>query len=539
MDVDHFALSTDAVATIASAKDETSYMLCCDCGTTIPVNPTAMCINCIRSKVDISEGIPKQVVIYYCRGCLRYLTPPATWSSAELESRELLTLCLKKLKGLDKVKMIDAGFLWTEPHSRRVKVKIAIQKEVMNGAILQQDFVVEYLVHHQFCEDCHRQEAKDTWNAVVQLRQKVKHKKTFFYLEQLIIKHRAYRDCINIKSRPDGVDFFFANKSKAKKMVDFFNSCSPIRSKTSERLISADIHTSSYNYKHTFSIELVPVCKNDVVCMHPALARKYGHMSPLAICTHVGSAVRFIDPATLNVAEMTAEKYWAKPFNSVCDHKQLVEYIVLEAELVYEEGKLVQKGKYTLCELTLARASDLGVNDEQCVVRSHLGNVIGDGDMVWAFDLNTCNLNDEYANKLDLAKFQQAIVVKKSYTDKRRRRKRMWKLKEVVEQDGEGFTQKELDSHATDFEGFMRDLEEDKELRSTINIYKDEKGMAAESEIDDEELRVDLDEMLDEFDQMDLAPAAVEDGDINHHGKTIAPRMSKAEPTKRARMDVD
>jgi nonsense-mediated mRNA decay protein 3 len=49
---------------------------------------------------------------------------------AELESRELLTLCLKKLKGLQKVRLVDAGFIWTEPHSRRIKVKLTIQKEV-------------------------------------------------------------------------------------------------------------------------------------------------------------------------------------------------------------------------------------------------------------------------------------------------------------------------------------------------------------------------------------------------------------------------
>jgi hypothetical protein len=62
---------------------------------------------------------------------------------ADLESKELLTFCVKKVKGLDKVKLVDAGFLWTEPHSRRLKVKVTIQKEVLNGAILQQTFVVE------------------------------------------------------------------------------------------------------------------------------------------------------------------------------------------------------------------------------------------------------------------------------------------------------------------------------------------------------------------------------------------------------------
>ncbi len=41
------------------------------------------------------------------------------------------------------VKLVDAGFLWTEPHSKRLKVKLTIQAEVFNGAILQQTFVVE------------------------------------------------------------------------------------------------------------------------------------------------------------------------------------------------------------------------------------------------------------------------------------------------------------------------------------------------------------------------------------------------------------
>lgn len=45
--------------------------------------------------------------------------------------------------------------------------------QVMNGAILQQVFVVEFVIQSQMCDDCHRVEAKDFWKAVVQLRQKV------------------------------------------------------------------------------------------------------------------------------------------------------------------------------------------------------------------------------------------------------------------------------------------------------------------------------------------------------------------------------
>lgn len=56
--------------------------------------------------------------------CRRYLRPP--WVYLERESRDLLTLCLKKIKGLNKVKLIDAQFVWTEPHSRRIKIRLTI-----------------------------------------------------------------------------------------------------------------------------------------------------------------------------------------------------------------------------------------------------------------------------------------------------------------------------------------------------------------------------------------------------------------------------
>ena len=45
--------------------------------------------------------------------------------------------------------------------------------QVLNGAVLQQVFVVEFVVNNQMCTNCHRVEAKDFWRAVVQIRQKV------------------------------------------------------------------------------------------------------------------------------------------------------------------------------------------------------------------------------------------------------------------------------------------------------------------------------------------------------------------------------
>lgn len=150
------------------------YRLCCRCGTVIEPNPANMCVACLRTEVDITEGIPKQATLHFCRGCERYLQPPNEWVHAVLESRELLTLCLKKLRGLQKVKLIDASFVWTEPHSKRIRVKLTVQAEVHGSAgplVLQQVFIVEFIVNHQMCDDCHRTEAKDYWRASVRLFQ--------------------------------------------------------------------------------------------------------------------------------------------------------------------------------------------------------------------------------------------------------------------------------------------------------------------------------------------------------------------------------
>ena len=76
------------------------------------------------------------------------MNPPNTWVIAELESRELLAICLKKLRGLKSVRLIDAHFVWTEPHSKRLRVKLTVQKEVFTSTILERAFEVEIVVQY-------------------------------------------------------------------------------------------------------------------------------------------------------------------------------------------------------------------------------------------------------------------------------------------------------------------------------------------------------------------------------------------------------
>ena len=76
--------------------------------------------------------------------------------------------------------------------------------------------MVEYIVGGQMCDDCRRVEAKDTWNASVQVRQKGGQRKTLFYLEQLLIKYEATRECSAIQPNAEGLDFFFGSESGAR-----------------------------------------------------------------------------------------------------------------------------------------------------------------------------------------------------------------------------------------------------------------------------------------------------------------------------------
>lgn len=82
---------------------------------------------------------------------LLFIDPPTSWVVAALESKELLAICLRRLKGLNKVRIIDASFIWTEPHSKRIRLKITIQQEAFTGTIIQQQFEVEFVVASQQC----------------------------------------------------------------------------------------------------------------------------------------------------------------------------------------------------------------------------------------------------------------------------------------------------------------------------------------------------------------------------------------------------
>ncbi|KAK3256928.1 hypothetical protein CYMTET_33963, partial [Cymbomonas tetramitiformis] len=125
------------------------------------------------------------------------------------------------------------------------------------------------------------------------------------------------------------------------------------RYRNDKQLVSQDFKSNTASYKYTFSIELVTVCKDDLVLFPMQVFNKCGVQSPLVICLRVSNCLTFLDPTTLITTQMESENYWRHPFSSVLSAKALVEYIVLDIEVLgpHHNG-------YQLADVQVARSSD-------------------------------------------------------------------------------------------------------------------------------------------------------------------------------------
>lgn len=437
--------------------------LCCLCGASMIYNPSGMCLACLKSRVDITQELQKDNIVHFCRNCGRYLRPP--WMHLDLESPELLQLCLKKVKGLNKVKMVDANFVYTEPHSRRLKVKITIQKEVYTNTTLEQTFVADFTVTNLQCEDCQKSFTPHTWVAKVQIRQRVEHQRTFFYLEQLLLKHKANTHVTAIKQNDNGLDFEFLNRSHAGRFVDFLHGIVPIRVNTSKTLISHDESDNTYNYKYTFIGEIIPLCKNDLVVLPKEFNN--GGVGPLVLVQKVSNMVTIINPFTLRHTEILADRYWKNPFKSFANQKQLTEFIVLDIEEERNYGASMEvdqksKQKHKLVEVEVARADKVGVDGNSFHIKTHLGNILRVGDTVLGYDMVQMINNAADYDSLDKNTTSDVVLVKKIYPEiSKPGRKRIFKLERMqIEKNDKGF------------EEFLDEVEQDPDMRVNMNLYR-------------------------------------------------------------------
>ena len=316
-----------------------------------------MCETCERSRIDITDGITKQGLLHYCKLCDRYLRPP--WVRCELESADMMSMCLSKIKGLGKVKLVDTNFVWTEPHSKIIKVKLTIQKE-HNKSMIQASFIVVFTVEWTQCDDCKKTFTPHTWQASCQVRQKVNHKRTFMLLEQLILKHKAHAKALNIKEMTEGIDFYFSNKSHACAFAEFIHTMLPCKVKQSKTLVSHDQKSNLFNYKYTFMIEIAPVCKDDLIFLEKEVSKELGGVGPILLCHKISTNVHLIDPLTLKTYEFDEHTYWKYNFKSYVERNALQEFLVLnvEEEVDYNQYKFKQPNDVVMSDVSNSKISN-------------------------------------------------------------------------------------------------------------------------------------------------------------------------------------
>lgn len=292
-------------------------------------------------------------------------------------------------------------------------------------------------------------------------------------------------------------------------------SLTPLRShskssKSSERLLSTDTHSGTANYKFTYSVEIVPICKDDLVVIPLKLARQLGNINPLTICTRVGNSLHLLDANTLQSSEIASPIYWRTPFDSLASVSELREFTVLDVEPMH--GKDAVKGKWVLADAQVALSgafkSSGGYEDDGMMdyetsavtnqifhTRTHLGAIIQPGDSVMGYFLSHTNFNSEEFAKLPQDRIPDIVLVKKAYPNRRKKTKaRNWRLRSIAKEEGEegdtgggrgvigrmgGRDQRKVEQ---DYELFLRELEEDPELRSAVNLYKAEQGMKTAKE---------------------------------------------------------
>lgn len=147
-----------------------------------------------------------------------------------------------------------------------------------------------------------------------------------------------------------------------------------------------------------------------------------------------------MDFVSILVAELSSNVFYRQPFEAICNPKQLVEYIVMDIEIVLARDRKFFPGqgkvstKHVVADIWVVKASELGINDNPIHTKTHLGHLLKIGDSVLGYNLEDANVNDTNFDKLDKDKTPNVVLVKKFYGDlTNRRSKRYWKLKHLCE----------------------------------------------------------------------------------------------------------
>ncbi len=149
-------------------------VVCCLCGVGIEPNDAMMCLPCLRLEVAHEtrgslDSVEREVV--QCPKCMQWKrdSVSAVYFPAEWESLELLTHLARRVRRLKELSVVDARFVWTEPHSKRIRVHVVYEHIVLDRTKVQQTVELEFRIRDKLCRNCGKLSAKAGWESTVQV----------------------------------------------------------------------------------------------------------------------------------------------------------------------------------------------------------------------------------------------------------------------------------------------------------------------------------------------------------------------------------
>ena len=134
-------------------------------------------------------------------------------------------------------------------------------------------------------------------------------------------------------------------------------------------------------------------------------------------------------------------------------------------------------------------------------------------------NFNNALFEDLENHKQYASQIPDVVLVKKVYARKKKSKARNWRLKRMTKEESEMRPRKQdQDRQEQDYEIFLRDVEEDEDMRQMMSVYKaqqkkQQQQQREEMEVDgeteggsedDEGIGIPMEQLLEEFDEMGI-----------------------------------
>lgn len=392
---------------------------CPECGVaTVARDDGFLCLDCVRATYDwrapLEEHLkkhPKLLALRRCKECERVETSlphekTRRWEGADRDTEELLAVLLRRVKaqlfgkkaldlvdglsaGLkagDPLSLRDARLVWTEPHSRRLKLEIDVAH-----ASVRQRLLLEFVEESCKCADC-AGEARERRNAKMG-----KGGGDFGTRVQIRAAHcgacprtmRSLEDAIRAIGKAGlmfqggrlpkgkGWDVDFNHEKDGERFVDELRRASraPLRiaSKT-KKLITHDPKANTVEYQRTILLEVPPISKWDLVVKAP----RGGGKPALYLVASVRRELRLVRVDRGEAEEVNGEQYFRKPFESVASADALIDLQVVDTVPLDDASVLVVRHEGDDVVKADASRLPLGSRTTGAVVRAYdVDSIVG------------------------------------------------------------------------------------------------------------------------------------------------------------------